>query len=764
MYGEEGIVLRELMMLVSALYFPVADVGRHQHWLPSGERGSASPPSSNDFFLAVLKDASSENDLIALEKELEAHRILVTREKDYLCVDQNWITDCRAWCALSSNTDSSVDYTPIWRDLLAIYSQMPHKDVHPIAERYRELFYNHAHVAIMKILPVAQEVELDIATETLFCNVGLQVLSHRYQVEDFKLLSYLQRRVKRTLPDILQLRGGQYQNLIKDTGASVTLRLAELRMVMEQYERSKGRSYAVQPSLHDTEAFLSKPVHTRTALYQRGWGMIGYVLVELMSATEVLQERDTFERITRVTEIWRDKAMASGSSIEMAALCCVLVRLRAFDELYRLPEEHYLSSGYYLARAGYLTVAEIFLSMGIQYYERALPRVPMWRYHLELCGVKMRLGKWEETLRWLSSKWMSFDSVKNDIPGGTFEKNKSGEYGEYRLNLAFLLTDCYIATNRVSDALRTISDALRPVASMRDSFVRSICVALRARKMSLHLHIEDMYGASMTAVDLCRDLQDPATLAAEIQSSFWTVQEILACVDKLVHAEHQREAYFVLNKLTGWTKGEASDQRNQYFNQDFESSLPDDLKEYAYQRWREISSMIELRGSNNAWDSTNLVSPSSDIVSTSTDPALTSVETNQVPFTALDQHGQVLAVSSKSSKPKHDVEKVTPSLHDATDIPQGSPMQSGGPSTTGQTAQSTLPAVGLPSEKPRRSDKTRIRQGVTAEGSDALHHRRSRKNLMMLAKLRKPPRTDPSRPIIQQHWSEKRRESPQMAS
>ena len=765
MYGKQGIVLRELMMLVSAIYIPVVDSCRHQHWSHGGEQVVTSLPSSNEFFLAVLNKASSEIDLLALEKKLEAHEIIAVREKDHFCMDRDWISNGRSWCALSSIFVGSVDHLDFSKDILAIYSQMPHRDVHPVAERYRELFYNHAHVAILGILPVAQEAKLDSATEALFCHVGLQVLSHRYQVDDSQLMKYLQGRVKRIFPGVWPLGGRHYHEIQQDIFKCVTFHLAELRRVIEQYERTKGRWYAVQPSLHDTEMFLSEAVHARSSLDQRfdrtrdrfddkrnafdhrAWGMIGFALVELMNATEVLQERSTFERVTRVTEIWRDKSMTSRSSVEMAALCCVLVRLRAFDELYRLPEEHYLSCGYYLARAGYLTLAEIFIAIGIEWYERCLPQVPMWRYHLELCGVKMRLGQWEETTRWLSSKLKSFDTIKNDVPGGTFMKNKSGEFGEYRLNLASLLTDCYIATNRFPDAMHTISEALQPVASMRDSFIRSIRVALRVRSMSLQLQIKDMHAASTSAVDLCRDLQDPVPLAAGLETLLWTVQEILACVDELMYTEYHGQAHLVLRMLTGWTDGQVPDQRAQ----DFEASLPDDLKDYAYQRWVEVNSMIELRRSSNAPESSNLASASLGIVPTSIDPTRPSVETKKGPLTTLGPLTELPAVSPKSSKLQHDVENQPFSLPDATDIPQGTPMQSDGPTKTGGTAQPTLAAAEIRPDKSHRTYRTRIRQGVRAGGSDLLSNRKNLRNLMMLTKLRKPPQSDPSTPIAQQH-------------
>ena len=136
-----------------------------------------------------------------------------------------------------------------------------------------------------------------------------------------------------------------------------------------------------------------------------------------------------------------------------------------------------------------------------------------------------------------------------------------------------------------------------------------------------------------------------------------------------------------------------------------------------------------------------------DMEPSSMDPTLASVEPDQVLLTTLERDTQVPAVSLKSSNPQHNVKKQPLSLHDVTDMLQATPVQSRGSPTIGLTGQLTVAAA-----RPR-PERNRVLQGMSTRGSDVFHHRGNRRNLVMLAKLRKPPRTDPSGPIVQRHES-----------
>ena len=176
--------------------------------------------------------------------------------------------------------------------------------------------------------------------------------------------------------------------------------------------------------------------------------------------------------------------------------------------------------------------------------------------------------------------------------------------------------------------------------------------------------------------------------------------------------------------------------------------------------------MIELRRSKNPRDSSNLPSTSLDIVPTSIDPTMTSVKSSQVPLTTLEPHAQVPAASPKSSRPQRNLENYIAGFRDLTNTPQEVPMQSIRSPTAGDTVQSTLPAAKLRPESIRsltvrdtvkstlpaaelRPVQPRIQQVPRAGAGEISQRRKKLRNLVKLAKLRKPPQTDPSRSIVE---------------
>ena len=164
-----------------------------------------------------------------------------------------------------------------------------------------------------------------------------------------------------------------------------------------------------------------------------------------MDLAETTHDKESFNRVVTLTRNWRGIALVSRTPVEMAGLCYVLVRLRAFDELYGMlqkticlvacvegmPKVIDLSCGYYLARAGFLELAAYFILSGILYCMQRSHRAPIWRYQFELWTVKIRLGQWKEAEQWLSSTWEKL-SMRAHLQAGSFNVWKqSGDLGEF---------------------------------------------------------------------------------------------------------------------------------------------------------------------------------------------------------------------------------------------------------------------------------------------------------------------------------------------
>lgn len=545
-YGEQGILLRELIMLVSALYPPVVENCGYAHWSHNGKRDLSKPAKSGNPVLTLLKEASKPEELQAMEDKLVYHGVITVKNAGHLGLStgQDWVTDSRSWCARSDHPYNQVNPTRVCLDLLALYSQIPDRDVHLMAERHREMLYYHAHIALVFIFPMLRDEQVILDDVKIFRNVALQVFSHRYQPGDAEMIEFIKGRVAptpqglRTTPEIVHISHWR-----------IMLQTVELRAAVARHSPGLGSS-TMQSLLQDTVIFFHQTVDQQTSISRKTWGMVGYALIELLDITETAHELKAFGKIVRLARAWCDIALESGTPIEMAALCCVFVRLKAFDKLERMPQENHLSCGYYLARAGFLRTAAQYILSGIHYCEQHMPKAPIWRYQLELWTVRIRLGQWKEAEHWLSNTWEGLSTRSDHLPAGKFDLSKqSGELGEFRMSLASLLSDCYTSQGRFFEASTMIGTALENTYLMQDVCLRETRVALRSRLLSVHLELQDLQSAVLTALDLCWELRDRKNFHLESQRMSWTVQEILVCVNELVHEELYQDAIFVLRNL-----------------------------------------------------------------------------------------------------------------------------------------------------------------------------------------------------------------------
>ena len=150
-YEQQGIMLRELIMLVSMLYSPICDPCKYPHWSRDGGHDLATLPDSKGLFLETLKEAIGLNELPAMEKRFLSLGLITVKIASQIGYDAShgWAIDNRRWCVRPDHRYGDVNNAQLCRDLLAVYSQIPDRDVHLMADPYREMFYYHAHAAIV---------------------------------------------------------------------------------------------------------------------------------------------------------------------------------------------------------------------------------------------------------------------------------------------------------------------------------------------------------------------------------------------------------------------------------------------------------------------------------------------------------------------------------------------------------------------------------------------------------------------------------------
>lgn len=154
-YASKGVSLRDLIMLGTLRQ---SGGTSKNHWLENGEIGSLPEVTytyeeslENSWFLNCFMDVVSSSSKIeylqTILKDLGLIYVdyLKGTSSDTAC--QYWYIDERIWTirTLESHWPLGLSGENIVRVLLDVFMRMPGKDVSPIAQRQREVYYSHAH-------------------------------------------------------------------------------------------------------------------------------------------------------------------------------------------------------------------------------------------------------------------------------------------------------------------------------------------------------------------------------------------------------------------------------------------------------------------------------------------------------------------------------------------------------------------------------------------------------------------------------------------
>ncbi|KAL8918577.1 MAG: hypothetical protein Q9172_005367 [Xanthocarpia lactea] len=610
LYEPRGILLQELLILVSAFFH--SPLGSHQdqcQWSVDGYRVPPKRSIRQVGWLRMLNEASSVQHLNALESELKSLRIIFvqyTALTDGASTVRDDFIAGRTWYMGSGVPPDRIALTAFNRDLSSFYQGMPDRDVHPCAERQREIYHYHGHIWISAIFQSDMAYVPNELKETIH-DVAIQVLSHRYQGGDERIIGELQATNGKAIQDSLVVFHHSYQK--------VMLHLLEIRAsVWHQKLQHGGRKPAF---LEGELEFFQGMVRMGHRNGMKAWGMGGYALVELLGLAEISNDHRAVGTIVRLLEDWCRIALRSKTPIELAALCCVLVKIGAMDELDRVPQDYHLSCGYYLSRAGLLQKAEQFLSSGICFYEGGTARAELWRYYAELRTAQSRQGHWSEVDVALVDTLNTLPQKLDD--GRYFFFERSGEHQNLVLTLASLRSDCLAANKLFLEAYNTIHKALGSLTQRGPVVLEPTRIASQVRLLNLQVELVHHAEAAETAIDLCQRLNEVPDTMATSPTTLWTVQEILACVDELlIHEEHYKQACQILRGLRQLTR---SKDRPSTLNPSTDQSLPvatdstlpfnklgyivifpKDVCEYIEARLREVESIMDSAGIPKLWE------------------------------------------------------------------------------------------------------------------------------------------------------------------
>ena len=577
LYGSNGVPLRELIMLAT---LRTSLKPSENHWLLSGEIGpilrpigDARLPTKCGFLKAFVREVSSSVGVDGLQERLLSMGFILvetlakTPATTPSPLDDKWCTDERIW-RIADNQITSRFMVPMWHDsdgeniimdLLYVFLEMPSKDISPLAERHRETFYYHARLFALQALRFNQTT-LQNARDYIVALV-LQLLTHRYQDGDEELMQFAK----------------EWPSSVNGSDWAIMLLSAELKEVFF----CGGLKITTALTNRITSLFSWKGKRQR-----RANGLMGYLLVDWLKATEASHEKILISQIVKLATDWAEGAWHSGSSLECAALCCVLANFQIMPTLSSSSSErsallslrYSFFYGYHLSRAGHLEQARGWLVSGLRFYYTPQLDTDLRGYQFELVSVLIRLGRWEVAEVWLSlieQRAMHRNANKGDLQ----HRKRLGEHAETRILLGLYRAECLMAAGKVSHAGHWLEKAISTASLVHDAYIRSLRLTLEMRL----LEIRSWEGSLEKALTIATEL-GIEVLGASLEQDMvqWIIQQFVALSNRLAWVGNASAASQLMDTIL---------QISQYSR--YSDSLSDILP-YAEQRWATDNDLLTI--------------------------------------------------------------------------------------------------------------------------------------------------------------------------
>ena len=567
LFGSDGILLRELIILAS---LRLTTNTSHNHWLTTGARGelrdAINARTTCRFLEAFLRETSTVQFIESFQSRLEKLGLI---DVDYqyararLTSQRSWFIDERIW-RISRNSSYARQIAPelLLEVFLEVFAEMPCKDISPLAERQREVYYYHAHQAIVCSYSFLIRSHVDSRNMRQVVIVTLQLLSHRFQKDDEALLGF----AKENLPESGLHRDWHIILLVAEVKATISTN-------HENFSKLKDRVFQV-----------AETSVTRGDSSPRAKGWSGWLLVELLDAIEAQDRVELIDTVVQTGKRWMQRLLgAELSTLEQTMLCRAFARFGDSDHPEPPPPQHDLLFGYQLSRAGCMVKAEELLLSGLEYYASSTMSTRIWSYRFELVSLMLRTGRWSEAEAWLACAHNSATNRNRTVHQTDFWK-RSGECGETFILLGLYQADCEMAMGKLKPAEARLKATLEETLFARDSYVRALRLALRTRLLNVQMWQEIWKRATATAQDLVEDIVASGHCLSTIRSSCSVIVIVLTLINKLVWGGDILAAARLLESI-------------KRFEDAYNRMLPLDIKLYLERRRAAVNQLLSLEGS-----------------------------------------------------------------------------------------------------------------------------------------------------------------------
>ena len=569
LYGSNGVRLRDLITFAT---LRTSCKPSENHWLLNGEAGpilrpvgDSSLPTQCAFLTAFVRTTSDYQSLEDLQNRLSSLGLIEVEypRRRSFPAKHFWLNDQRIW-RVAKNPINSHLIVPTWQDqdgggilmdLLYVFLEMPSKDVSLHAERHRETYYIHARIFALEALRLCQTT-LKHARDYVVALI-LEILIHRFQSGDNRLL-----QLAKACPS--SANGFDW---------AIMLLWAELK------ETNSGKGLKIETALNIsiTRLFSRKGKRQR-----RANGLIGYLLVEWKKAAEASQDGELKNRIVKHAMDWVETAWSSGSSIECAALCCVLANFRMLDHWVLTAPKYRLLYGYHLSRAGHLDQAKEFLTLALHSYTGSQLSTRFLGYRFELVSVLIRLGnrqQAERLLQIIGENVILFPRMqaRRDSISGDRLYEHAILAGLYQAELLIAMGEVGLAASRLKYTIST--------EEREDYYFRSLRLAFEMRLLEVRIWDNSPEDALTAAEALMVELRDNFSLDQEMTQ--WIMQHLLTLSNRLLWAGNMSAASSLLDKMV-----------NTFHYQHCSHSLKD-LLQYTEQRIATVNELLSADRAEN---------------------------------------------------------------------------------------------------------------------------------------------------------------------
>ena len=536
-YCEDGIILRELLMLASIRYFRSTQGSKTKNAYPKGIASLEKVSKKLNFMQSFTLYATRPERLVALRDDLVHHgRIKVRQQSGQTTQNQEaWAIDGQVWIAGANRAKlvGVAERREFYTELIDVFRNTPDESSLCIQRRRMEVFYNHARLVGIYICQRALKTSthsirgLGISQDSRedFLHMMMRLLTNRHRTGDKKMIQDLEcLLVKSDIDPALHPR---------------------LYIMWEWTKLKRELEFSVSTPSHAVEIISNLKMSA-----QWSQGIVGLLLADSIQKLESLPDSDALGQILNWSYEWCDVANQSRDHEVMSALCILLPQIKLWDKLARMPEGYHLDCGYHLSRLGYPELAERFLVSGFTACESdILGR--NWRYRIELLAVTMRLGRWQEAEDRLQSLLgLEAEKVHNATFDGGFDAwQLSGDFCEFKLSINCLLADCFIAKGEFQLAELQLRAPLHGIQGMQDHYIRSMRVTAQSRVLHAQLQLGSFHSAVVTSLQQCRDVFEYDGSLLEEGTVRWVADELLICTNELVHAGLLSGAMEILNIL-----------------------------------------------------------------------------------------------------------------------------------------------------------------------------------------------------------------------